>query len=476
MFKEGFLWGGATAANQFEGAWDVDGKGPSIPDMCTNGTRERSKLFTKTLKPEYLYPSHEASDFYHHYKEDIALLAEMGYKCFRMSINWSRIFPTGMEKEPNEAGLAFYDHVFDECKKYGIEPLVTLSHYEMPLALGVQKNGWLSRETIEHFMRYVETVFDRYRDKVKYWLTFNEINAGQMPIGDIISTGMVKDYEGPIDGIQHTEQERYQALHHQFVASARTVRLAHKKYPQFKVGNMLTFIVCYPINCDPENVMLATKYMQNMNWYCADVQVKGAYPYYATAMWRDKDVILNITAKDLEDLEKGTVDFMTFSYYMSICVGREGEKDKVSGNLTGGFKNPYLEASDWGWQIDPTGIRYALNIAYDRYHIPLMIVENGLGAFDRLEEDGSIHDTYRIDYMKKHIEQMRRATEDGVDVMGYTNWGCIDLVSLTTGEMRKRYGQVFVDKYDDGTGTLERRRKDSFFWYQNVIRTNGAQL
>lgn len=476
MFKEDFLWGGATAANQFEGAWDVDGKGPSIPDHCTNGTRERSKLFTQTINPEYLYPSHEASDFYHHYKEDIALLAEMGYKCFRMSINWSRIFPTGMEKTPNEKGLEFYDKVFDECRKYGIEPLVTLSHYEMPLALGVEKDGWLSRETIDCFMRYVETVFARYRDKVRYWITFNEINAGQMPIGDIISTGMIKGYEGPINGIRRTEQERYQALHHQFVASARTVRLAHKKYPQFKVGNMLTFIAAYPVNCDPDNILLAAKYMQNMNWYCSDVQVKGAYPYYATAMWRDRDVILNITAKDIEDLENGTVDFMTFSYYMSICVGKEGEKDKVSGNLTGGFKNPYLESSDWGWQIDPVGIRYALNAAYDRYRIPLMIVENGLGAFDKVEEDGSVHDDYRIDYMRRHIRQMKLATEDGVELMGYTNWGCIDLVSLTTGEMRKRYGQVFVDKYDDGTGTLKRSRKDSFFWYRNVIRTNGMEI
>lgn len=476
MFKENFLWGGATAANQLEGAWNEDGKGPSIPDMCTNGTHERAKLFTQTIQPEYLYPSHEAVDFYHHYPQDIAMMAQMGYKCFRMSINWSRIFPTGMDSEPNEKGLEFYDKVFDTCKKYGIEPLVTLSHYEMPLALGVEKNGWLSRETIDYFMHYVETVFDRYQDKVKYWLTFNEINAGQMPIGDIISTGMVKDYEGPINGIEHTEQERYQALHHQLVASARTVRLAHARYPQFQIGNMLTFVVGYPINCNPENILLASKYMQNMNWYCCDVQVKGAYPYYATTMWRDKNINLNITARDVEDLQLGTVDFMTFSYYMSVCVGREEDGSAVDGNIMTGMKNPYLEASDWGWQIDPVGLRYALNIAYDRYHLPLMVVENGLGAIDKIEEDGSIHDDYRIDYMRKHIKQMKLATEDGVDIMGYTNWGCIDLVSLTTGEMRKRYGQIFVEKYDDGTGSLERRKKDSFDWYANIIRTNGAEL
>ena len=476
MFKENFLWGGATAANQVEGAWNEDGKGPSVPDMCTNGTHDRAKLFTQTMNPEYLYPSHEAVDFYHHYPQDIAMMAQMGYKCFRMSINWSRIFPTGMDSEPNEKGLAFYDKVFDTCKEYGIEPLVTLSHYEMPLALAVEKNGWLSRETIDYFMRYVETVFERYQDKVKYWLTFNEINAGQMPIGDIISTSMVKDYQGPINGIVHTEQERYQALHHQLVASARTVRLAHAKYPRFQIGNMLTFVVGYPINCNPENIMLASKYMQDMNWYCSDVQVKGAYPYYATTLWRDKNINLNITARDVEDLRLGTVDFMTFSYYMSVCVGREEDGSAVDGNIMTGLKNPYLEASDWGWQIDPVGLRYALNLAYDRYHLPLMVVENGLGAIDKIEEDGSIHDDYRIDYMRKHIEQMKLATEDGVDIMGYTNWGCIDLVSLTTGEMRKRYGQIFVEKYDDGTGSLERRKKDSFDWYANIIRTNGAEI
>ncbi|HHU07425.1 MAG TPA: family 1 glycosylhydrolase, partial [Clostridiaceae bacterium] len=254
------------------------------------------------------------------------------------------------------------------------------------------------------------------------------------------------------------------------------VQLARKKYPHFRVGSMLSFVVCYPINCNPANILTAAKHMQYMNWYCCDVQVKGKYPYFATAMWRDKDIDLNIAAKDLDDIEKGKVDFMTFSYYMSICVGDESEQHRVGGNLTGGFSNPYLETSDWGWQIDPIGMRYALNMAYDRYNLPIMIVENGLGAFDTIEEDGRIRDTYRIDYMRKHIEQMKLAHDDGVELMGYTNWGCIDLVSLTTGEMRKRYGQIFVEKFDDGTGTLKRHKKDSFFWYRNVIATNGSEL
>lgn len=475
MFKKNFLWGGATAANQYEGAWDADGKGASVPDMCTNGTRDRWKSITREIREGLLYPSHEATDFYHHYQEDIALMAEMGFKCFRLSINWPRIFPTGTEMFPNKKGLDFYDKVFDECKKYGIEPLVTISHYEMPYALASSKNGWLSRDTISHFMRYVETIFERYQHKVKYWLTFNEINAGQMPIGDLISTSIVSGYEGPIDELKNSEQDRYQALHHQLVASAMAVKLAHTKYPKFKIGNMITFIASYPRTCAPEDVMLSFSHMQSNNWYCCDVQVKGRYSYFAQKLWREKNIRLRTEPGDAEILKQGIVDFVSLSYYMTICVGTAGEKDPISGNLIGGVKNPYLESSDWGWQIDPIGLRYVLNLVYDRYQIPVMIVENGLGAIDQLE-DGKVHDSYRIDYMRKHIEQMKLAVQDGVDLMGYTNWGFIDLVSLTTGEMRKRYGMIYVDKHDDGIGTLKRIRKDSFMWYQNVIKTNGEEL
>jgi len=286
---------------------------------------------------------------------------------------------------------------------------------------------------------------------------------------------MVSGYEGPIDAIPHSDQDRYQALHHQMVASALTVKLAHTSYPQYKVGNMLTFIASYPRTCDPDDVLLSFSNIQSSDWYCCDVQVKGSYPYFAAKMWKEKNISLHMEPGDAEILKEGTVDFVSFSYYMTICVGSEGEKDPISGNLIGGLKNPYLQASDWGWQIDPVGLRYVLNLLYDRYQIPLMVVENGLGALDELK-DGKIHDDYRIDYMKQHIRQMKLATEDGVDLMGYTNWGCIDLVSLTTGEMRKRYGLIYVDKYDDGTGTLERIRKDSFAWYKHVIETNGEDL
>ena len=471
-----FLWGGATAANQFEGAWDVDGKGASVSDMCTNGSHTNPKRVTTTIEPGTLYPSHEAIDFYHHYEGDIALFAEMGFKCFRLSINWTRIFPTGMEKEPNEKGLEFYDKVFDCCKKYGIEPLVTISHYELPYALVEKCNGWEGRECIEYFENYCKAIFERYKDKVKYWLTFNEINSGTMPMGNVLSTGTVKGYSGPIMDVPDSPQARYQALHHQFVASAKVVKYAHENYPQFQMGNMICFITSYPLTCNPDDMVYNQQSMREKNWYCSDVQVRGEYPAYAKRLWKDLGVEIKMEPGDLEILKEGTVDFYTFSYYMSNCVTLDPNAEKVEGNISMGMKNPYLKASDWGWQIDPKGLRYTLNEIYDRYRIPLMVVENGLGAYDKLEEDGSIHDSYRIDYLREHIEQMKEAVEDGVDLMGYTPWGCIDLVSASTGEMAKRYGFIYVEKYDDGTGSLNRRKKDSFDWYKKVIATNGEDL
>lgn len=475
-FREDFLWGGATAANQLEGAWNIDGKGPSVSDMCTNGSHTNPKRITPVLEEGTLYPSHEAIDFYHCYKEDIALFAEMGFRTFRLSIAWTRIFPTGMEETPNEAGLAFYDAVFDECKKHGIEPLVTISHYEMPYALVEKYNGWEGRECIDAFVRYCEVIFDRYQDKVKYWLTFNEINSGVMPMGSVLSLGTVKDYNGHVMTAPDKPQERYQGLHHQFVASAKAVKLAHEKYPHFMMGNMVLFATMYPSTCNPDDVVEAQKQMQMMNWFCSDVQVRGAYPYYAERFFEEKGITIQMEEGDVEILKEGKIDFYTFSYYMSNCVAKEASADKAGGNLMGGLKNPYLKSSDWGWQIDPQGLRYTLNEIYGRYQIPLMVVENGLGAYDKLEEDGSINDDYRISYLKEHIEQMKEAVRDGVDLLGYTPWGCIDLVSASTGEMAKRYGFIYVHKYDDGTGTLERSKKKSFHWYQKVIRTNGEDL
>ena len=476
VFRDDFLWGGACAANQFEGAWDVDGKGPSVPDMCTNGSHTTPKWVTTAIRPDKLYPSHEAIDFYHHYEGDIALFAEMGFKVFRTSINWTRIYPTGEEETPNEAGLAFYDRVFDCCRKYGIEPLVTISHYELPYALVEKYNGWADRRLVDCYVRYCKTIFERYKDKVKYWLTFNEINMGALPTGNLMALGLVQGYEGPRTGIPDNEGLRFQALHHQFVASAKAVAFAHEHYPQFQMGDMNIFAAFYPLTCDPDDVLACQQRNQMVNWFCSDIQVRGEYPHYARRYFAERGIEIKTEPGDEEILRKGTVDFYTFSYYMSNCITTHETGAQVSGNGLGGEKNPYLKASDWGWQIDPKGLRWSLNEIYDRYRIPLMVVENGLGAFDKLEADGTIHDPYRIDYLRQHIQQMGEAVKDGVDLRGYTTWGPIDLVSAGTGEMAKRYGFIYVDKYDDGTGDLTRRRKDSFYWYKKVIATNGEDL
>ena len=476
ILSKDFLWGGATAANQFEGGWNVDGKGASTSDMLTAGTHTIPRKITKETIDGLNYPSHEAIDFYHRYKEDIKLFAEMGFKVFRMSIAWTRIFPNGDDKEPNEAGLKFYDDVFDELKKYNIEPLVTISHYEMPFNLTKKYNGWASRNLIDFFINYCSVIFNRYKDKVKYWLTFNEINCGTMPMGGYLGLGILN--EGTEDFLHQNDnkQIRFQALHHQFVASAKAVKLGHSINKDFKIGCMIAHMTTYPYTCNPNDILLAQKKNQLANDLCGDVQVRGEYPFFAKRYFEENNIVLDITEEDKKILKEGTVDYYTFSYYMSNCESASGDEDKTSGNLLGGIKNPYLEASDWGWQIDPKGLRYTLNELYGRYNIPLMVVENGLGAFDKVEEDGSINDDYRIEYLKDHIIQMKEAVKDGVDLIGYTPWGCIDLVSASTGEMEKRYGFIYVDKDNAGEGTLDRKKKKSFEWYKNVIKTNGEEL
>jgi 6-phospho-beta-glucosidase len=476
VFADNFLWGGAVAANQCEGAWDEAGKGIADPDVCTGGSHNRSKRITRAIEPDTFYPSHEAIDFYHHYKEDIALFAEMGFKVFRFSIAWTRIFPTGMEEEPNEAGLEFYDRVIEECLNHGIEPLVTISHYEMPFTLTEKYNGWASRECIGLFVKYAETLFKRYKGKVKYWLTFNEINAGTMPMGGFLSLGILN--EGTTDFTNQTDipQLRFQGLHHQFIASAQAVKAGHEIDPDCKIGCMLCYITTYPLTCNPDDIIETQRRNQILNQFCGDVQVRGEYPSFMNRYFSENGISIQMEPGDLETIKEGCVDYYTFSYYMSNCATASPDQAASSGNLMGGAKNPYLEASDWGWQIDPKGLRYTLNEIYGRYRIPLMVVENGLGAYDKKEEDGRIRDDYRIDYLRKHIEQMKEAVDDGVDLIGYTPWGCIDLVSASTGEMAKRYGFIYVEKYDDGTGDLSRRKKKSFDWYKKVIETNGEEL
>ena len=481
QFPKDFLWGGATAANQFEGAWNVDGRGPATSDTSRavapeerksmgsefNSPMTRAKLDAALNDTESLYPKRWGSDFYHHYKEDIALYTEMRFKTFRMSIAWSRIFPNGDDATPNEAGLAFYDKVFNELNKYGIEPLVTLSHYEFPIHLITEYGGWKNRKVIDCFVRYAETVFNRYKDKVKYWLTFNEINIIGMT--GYLSGGLLFD-----DGKLNL-QEMYQAAHHQFVASSLATKVGHEINPDFKIGCMLARMQAYPATCNPDDVMEEIK-KDHENLFFSDVQVRGKYPSYAKHFFKENNIELEIADGDLEILEKYPVDFMSFSYYMSSIARKQKSGEETAGNLILSELNPYLEASDWGWQIDPVGLRITLNKLYDRYQVPIMVVENGHGALDKVEEDGSIHDQYHIDYLESHVKQMYEAIEDGVDLMGYTWWGCTDLVSASTSEMSKRYGFVYVDADDQGNGSFDRSRKDSFFYYKDLIATRGANI
>lgn len=471
-----FLWGGATAANQYEGGYLADGKGLSIADVEMGGNIDHPREIHESVHPHTYYPSHEGTGFYDHYKEDIALFAQMGFKVFRMSIAWSRIYPTGEENEPNEEGLKFYDDVFDECLKYGIEPLVTLHHFDMPYLLVEKYQGFLNRKVIDLFVKYATTVFERYKNKVKYWLTFNEINFACIPMGNLEVLGIyhekTKDYTEPYDNLQ----DRYQALHHVFLASAKAVRIGHKINKNFKIGCMIAHVTLYPYSCHPQDMLLAQKTDHLFNDFCGDVQVRGYYPYYIKEYFKENKIHIIKEENDDVLLKKGCVDFYSFSYYMSNCISCQEGLETSMGNLLGGVTNPYLKSSEWGWQIDPEGLRYTLNKLYDRYQIPLMIVENGIGAVDVKDANNLIHDTYRVEYIKKHIEQMKRAVDDGVDLKGYMMWSPIDIISSSTGEMKKRYGLIYIDRDDYGNGDFSRYPKDSFYWYKKVIDTNGEIL
>ena len=464
QFPEDFLWGGALAANQYEGAYDADGKGLSVQDVMPGGiVRPRTEAPT----PDNL--KLVGIDFYHRYAEDIALLAEMGFKVFRFSIAWSRIFPNGDEAEPNEAGLAFYDRVLDELEKYGIEPLVTISHYETPLHLARAYDGWTNRKMIGFFERYARTLFERYGDRVRYWLTFNEINS---VLHEPFMSGGINTPKEEL-----SEQDLYQAIHHELVASASATRIAHEVNPDLKVGCMILAMPTYPLTPDPRDVW-AAKQAERDNYAFGDIHVRGTYPGYYLRKLADKGVELEITEEDRLVLAENTVDFVSFSYYMSVCETATQKAPAGQGNLLGGVENPTLEKSQWGWAIDPVGLRTVLGDYWYRWNKPLFIVENGLGARDELVEgaDGvpTVEDDYRIDYMNDHLVQVGEAIADGVQVLGYTSWGCIDCVSASTAQMSKRYGLVYVDRNDDGTGTLARYRKKSFDWYRDVIGSNGA--
>ena len=469
MFPEGFLWGASTAANQVEGGWNEDGKGVSVIDVQALGSHGRE--VTDGIQPDRIYTSHKATDFYHHYKEDIALFAQMGLKAYRMSIAWTRIFPNGTEQVPNEAGLVFYDRVFDELHKYGIEPVVTISHYEPPYALSNQ-GGWTNREMIGHYLRYCKAIFQRYKGKVKYWLTFNEINCAQVKFGVMTAAGVNCNFWDPIN----TEQLRYQALHHQFIASAQAVMLGRSIDPEFRFGCMLASMLNYPLTCHPDDVLLAQQTNQVKYLFCGDVMIRGRYPNYIGRWFREQDIHIEMQPEDEAILAQGKVDFCALSYYMTYCTGHDRSAEKISGNLLEGLKNPYLETSGFGWQIDPVGLRYLLNDLYDRWQLPLMIVENGLGAKDTVE-DGKVHDAYRIAYLREHIKALEATiSEDNVSVMGYMPWSALDLIALSTGNVEKRYGFIYVDVDNEGNGSYDRIPKDSFAWYKKVIATNGKDM
>ncbi len=476
-FPKGFYWGGATAANQLEGGWQEGGKGISCPDICTGGSATKSKRITPVLEEGTFYPSHDAIDHYHRFKEDIALFAQMGFKMYRFSIAWTRIFPNGDEDKPNEAGLKFYEELIDECLKYGIEPMITISHYESPFNLTKKWNGWASRKMIDCYLNFCKAIFTRYKGKVKYWLTFNEINGATMPMGGFVGQGILNKIETvDLDKQYDIPSRRFQALHYQFLASALAVKMAHEIDPNYQVGCMQIIGTSYPLTCNPNDQIETQQKNHLMNWFCSDVQCRGKYPNYMKRYFKENNIEIKMEEDDEEILAAGPVDFFTGSYYMSMCQTADESKKNGKGNILGGVPNPYLKASDWGWQIDPVGLRYSLNEIYDRYQLPIFIVENGLGAYDKIDENGKVNDDYRIEYLRKHIEQMQEAVLDGVDLRGYTPWGCIDLVSASTGEMAKRYGFIFVERYDDGTGDFARRRKESFYWYKKVIETNGEVL
>ncbi|GKS81486.1 6-phospho-beta-glucosidase [Ligilactobacillus pabuli] len=473
-FPAGFLWGGAVAAHQLEGAWQAGGKGVSVADVMTAGENGVPREITKGVVAGKNYPNHDAIDFYGHYKEDIALFAEMGFKCFRTSIAWTRIFPNGDEAEPNEAGLKFYDDLFAECHKYGIEPVVTLAHFEMPWHLVEKYHGFGNRKTIDFFVRFATTCFKRYRNQVKYWMTFNEIDnqaAFNNDFSMATNSGLL------LDNDSDNEAEMYQAAHYEVVASALAVKEGKRINPDFMIGTMINYTPAYPASSAPADVLMAQRVNQRRFWF-SDVQVWGEYPREVETYIQRRGFRPDITEEDRIVLKEGTVDYVGFSYYQSMTVSaKKGDVDQITDPMDIVVENPYLESSDWDWPIDPIGLRYGLNDLTDRYHLPLFIVENGLGAVDQVEANGEIHDPYRIDYLRKHLEEVRKAvTLDGVDLMGYTPWGCIDLVSAGTGQMSKRYGFIYVDKDDDGNGSLARSRKDSFYWYQKVIKTNGADL
>ncbi len=487
-FPVNFLWGGDISATQIEGGWNEGGKSPVEPDYYLGGNKNKLRYaYYQTedgqigqvmqysgqlpkgakyiLKEGENYPNHYASDFYHHYKEDIAMLAEMGFKALNLTISWARILPHGIDGGVNQEGIEYYRDVFKELKKYQIEPIVTMYKYDMPAFYVTDLGGWSNRLLIDEFVEFNRICLQEYQGLVKYWITFNELNVLKMFM------------DGNPKMTQDDKQRIFEESHNQMVAAAKVVKMAHEINQTYKVGCMIAGQCVYPFTCDPQDVHLAQKKMQDNFYFFGDTMARGKYPSFSQRVFDEYGVQLHVSQEDKKILNEGKADFFAFSYYMSSCATTHQDKTELTnGNLSLGAKNPYLDATEWGWQIDPTGLKFYLHELYDRYQIPLLIVENGMGAIDQLEEDGTIHDPYRIEYHQKHIQKMKEAIEEGVDLIGYTMWSCIDLVSFSTGELRKRYGFIYVDVNDEGQGSMKRYRKDSFYWYQKVIASNGENL
>lgn len=487
-FPKNFLWGGAVAANQCEGAWLEDGKAPNVTDIMVGiGSKDpglkwndETKKWEMALDSQKKYLSHEGIDFYHRYKEDLELMAGMGFNCFRTSIAWGRIFPNGDEEQPNEAGLAYYDELIETMLELGMEPVITLSHYETPLHLLTEYGGWSNHQLINFWKRYVTTVFERYKGKVKYWLTFNEVN--NMMRNPLVAGGVLtlnpKDKNDPIGST--TEKDKWQGYYHICVANAWTVKLCKAIDLNARVGCMLTSssVATYPYNCDPDNVFGAYNAIRMSHFYFGDPFCLGEIPGYVKRVWCEHDCEPQMNDEELRLIKENTVAYFSLSYYRSSTY--DG-KNSLSGDTGGliGKENPYLTGCSpepWCWPIDPKGIRYVLNILYDRYHLPLFIVENGIGLDEKIDASGTIDDPDRMKYVEEHLQYVHEAILDGVDVMGYLYWGPIDVVSAGTGEMKKRYGFIYVDRFNDGTGTLERKIKNSYYRYKEIIETNGDIL
>ncbi len=473
-FPNNFLWGGATAANQYEGGFDKGGRGLSVIDFVPGG-KERLELranggidLYNMDFDKYSYPNHHGTDFYNHWEEDINLFSEMGFKTFRMSISWSRIYPTGFEDTPNKEGLEFYKNIFLLLKQKNIVPIVTIAHFDIPIVIARELKGWQDKKTIDLYIKFANTIMEEYKDFVEYWIPFNEMNAGLFsPLTTL--------------GFDHTKEDNpnektYQAIHNQLIANAKAVKLGHKINKNNKMCSMLIGQATYAFDCNPINQLANITEKRMFKFFCTDVMIRGYYPKYALKYFEQNNINIQISNEDKEILKNNTVDVHTFSYYASSVIDKTHNSQETILNMAHGQSNPFLKASDWGWTIDPIGLRITLNELYERYNIPLMIVENGLGANDKLEND-TVIDDYRIEYLKLHIEQMADAINlDGIDLIGYTSWGCIDVVSASTGEMSKRYGYIYVDYNDDGTGTGKRYKKKSFDWYKNVISSNGEEL